>query len=506
MMALLMDPPGKKLSVLLGSLVEVPAAAERSITHLSLDSRQIGPGGLFAAVAGSQRHGLEFVAEVLKRQVAAVVWEPREGVDAAAAQAQCAAAGVPLLAVPELAQRLSLIAGRFYDEPSRRLRLIGITGTDGKTSTSQFLAQALSEEARPCGVLGTLGYGLLGSLVPASHTTPDAVTVQRLLADMCDLGASHAVMEASSHALDQGRVAALQFEVAVLTNLTRDHLDYHGSEAAYAEAKARLFAMPGLRHAVLNHDDAFGRRLKARLAEGVQVWDYSLDPQARGCAVVCRELRYLPEGLALSVETPAGSAQLELGLLGRFNAANALAALAALLALGWSLEQAATRLARLKPVSGRMERFGGGAQPLVIVDYAHTPAGLAAALDAVRQHTVGKVWCVFGCGGDRDRGKRPEMAAIAERKADEIVITDDNPRTENPGAIVEEILAGLQSNEPYVVRDRAAAIRLAVEQAAPIDAVLVAGKGHEDYQIIGERRLPFDDRAIVRQALQEREV
>jgi UDP-N-acetylmuramoyl-L-alanyl-D-glutamate--2,6-diaminopimelate ligase len=497
-------PRGHALSYLLGPQLPVATAEEREIRHLTLDSREAGPGSLFAALAGQQRHGLEFISDVLQRGASAVLWEPAAGVDAGHAQALCAQAGVPLLQVPQLSQALSGIAGRFYGEPSRGLSLIGVTGTDGKTSTSQFLAQALSENDRPCGVIGTLGYGLLGSLVPASHTTPDAVRVQRLLADMRELGARHAVMEASSHALDQGRVAGLHFKVAVLTNLTRDHLDYHGSEAAYAAAKARLFKMPGLEHAVLNRDDAFGEKLRRQLPAGVREWGYSLTPRGREVAVSCRELRFLPAGLALSVDTPLGSAKFQLGLLGRFNAANALAALTTLLALGWPLERAVVRLSQIEPVAGRMERFGGDGRPLVIVDYAHTPAGLAAALDAVRQHSRGRVWCVFGCGGDRDRGKRPQMADVAERKADEIVLTDDNPRMEDPARIIDDILAGLQTREPFLVRDRAAAIRLAVERAEPLDAVLVAGKGHEDYQIIGERRLPFDDRKIVRLALEER--
>lgn len=503
MMPALSVAPGRALADLLVGLVAVAPAEDRTIGHLTLDSREVERSTLFAALSGTQRHGLEFVDDVLRRGAVAIVWEPDPRFDPTAAERACAAAGVPMFMVPDLSAQLSCIAGRFYGEPSRQLSLVGVTGTDGKTSVSQFIAQALSTD-QPCGVIGTLGYGLLGSLVPPTHTTPDAVTVQRLLKDMRDLDARYVAMEVSSHALAQGRVAGLRYRVAVLTNLTRDHLDYHGTVDAYAAAKAKLFAMPELEAAVLNYDDAFGRRLKEALPPSVTAYDYSLDPRQRGVALCCRALRYQPDGLALTVQTPAGTAELSVPLLGRFNAANVLAALGALLALGLPLDEAAARLEGLRPVAGRMERFGGGGLPTVIVDYAHTPAGLTAALEAVRQHTQGKIWCVFGCGGDRDRGKRPQMAAVADYAADELVITDDNPRTEDPDQIVADILAGVELHEPFLVRDRAAAIRLAVEHAAAGDAVLVAGKGHEDYQLIGGQRLPFDDRAVVRAALQER--
>lgn len=495
-------PIGHNLADLLAGLVQVAPAQQRSVTGLALDSRQVRPGSLFAAVAGSQRHGLEFVAQALQRGAAAVVYEPDSRANAAAAERACAAAGVPLLAVPGLGQSLSLIAGRFFDHPSRGLTLLGVTGTDGKTSVSQFIVQALSETA-PCGVIGTLGYGQLGSLEPASHTTPDAIRLQQLLNDMRGSGIRHVAMEVSSHALDQGRVAALRFRVAVLTNLSRDHLDYHGSQEAYAAAKARLFAMPGLEHAILNADDEFGRRLLASLPDGVRALTYSLSPAA-GADLVCQKLHARPNGLELQLRTPFGGAELSLPLLGRFNAANALAALGALLALEVPLPEAVRRLQRLRPVAGRMQRLGGGGQPQVVIDYAHTPAALAAALDAVREHTEGRVWCVFGCGGERDAGKRAAMGAVADAKADVIVITDDNPRREDPEAIFADILAGVQRQRPQLVHDRAAAIRLALEQAEAGDTVLIAGKGHEDYQLVGERRLAFNDAAVAVAVLQER--
>jgi UDP-N-acetylmuramoyl-L-alanyl-D-glutamate--2,6-diaminopimelate ligase len=296
----------------------------------------------------------------------------------------------------------------------------------------------------------------------------------------------------------------LRFQVAVLTNLSRDHLDYHGSLDAYAAAKAQLFAMPGLTHAVLNHDDAFGRQLQASLPSPVQAISYSLSPDARGADLVCQQLRSHAGGLELRLHTPAGPAELSLPLLGSFNAANALATLGALLALELPLAQALQRLQRLRPVPGRMQRLGGKGLPQVVIDYAHTPAALTAALKAVRQHSQGRVWCVFGCGGERDVGKRAEMGAVADSMADVIVITDDNPRNEDPRAIFAGILAGVQRQQPFPIHDRAAAIRLALERAEAADTILIAGKGHEDYQLIGGQRLAFDDAAVAKAILQER--
>lgn len=492
----------RQLRALLAPWLEVPPERDRVINQISLDSRELGAGGLFAAVAGSRTHGLDYVEQAVARGAAAVLWEPAQ-VDAERARALCAERDVPLLALEGLGQQLSAIAARFYGAPSRSLRVLGVTGTDGKTSVSQFLAQALSEPQAPCGVIGTLGYGLLGTLVESGHTTPDAVSVQRLLADMRDLGAGYAAMEVSSHALVQGRVADVHFDTAILTNLTRDHLDYHGSAEAYAEAKATLFRMPGLARAVLNRDDEFGRRMERELPEGVARWTYSLRPRERA-DVVCIRLECLPEGLRMEFVTPKGGAGLSLPLMGRFNAANVAAVLSTLLALGLELDEAMVRLGRLTPVAGRMERFGGGEAPVVAVDYAHTPGALAAALDAVRAHCNGRVWVVFGCGGDRDRGKRAEMGCIADQKADELVLTSDNPRSENPQAILDQILEGVIGHEPFVVADRREAITLAVTHAGPADVVLVAGKGHESYQLVGSERLPFDDRLVVQQALKER--
>lgn len=498
-----------RLSRLLEGLIAVPAQVDRELTGLCLDSRRARPGELFLACGGRRAHGLEHLDDALAKGVAAVLWEPVAPFEQLPPPLEARLRGIPAFAVPDLQQRIGALADRFFAAPSRDLHVVGVTGTDGKTSCSQFLAASLHRPDAPCGVLGTLGYGLYGALEPASHTTPDAIRVHGLLARMREQGARHAVMEVSSHALDQGRVAGVRFDTAVLTNLSRDHLDYHGDERAYAAAKQRLFRSPGLRHAVINLDDVFGRNLLALLDPGVQVVGYTLsaDP-APVPAVRGRDLRLDETGLSMSVDSPWGSAPVRSSLLGRFNASNLLAVLAALVPAGVAFEDACARVSALETVPGRMERFGGtDGSPLVVVDYAHTPQALAHVLEALRPHTRGRLWCVFGCGGDRDPGKRPLMGAVAARSADRVVITDDNPRSEDPAAIVEDILGGIGDRAAVqVLRDRAEAIAFALEHAGGDDVVLVAGKGHEDYQEVAGRRLPFSDREQVRRRLEAREV
>lgn len=470
--------------------------AHLPVEGLASDSRNVKPGDLFFAVRGGQRHGLDFLATVKAAGAVAVVWEPPwEG-------ALPVDPSLPLLAVPELRQKMGLIASRFYGEPSRRLQIIGITGTDGKTSCAHFLAQALSDAASgPCGILGTLGVGVHGQTEPSLHTTPDPLAVQHWLADLVAKGRRYAVMEASSHALDQGRVNGIAFAAAVLTQLSRDHLDYHGTLDAYAAAKRRLFfdCQPGW--AVLNLDDAFGRAIAAERGGSSQTIAYGLGARPAQLArfVWGEDLELSPAGLRLRVRSSWGDGVLQAGLLGRFNAHNLLATLATLLALEWPLAEALARLAQTATAPGRMERLGGGpGEPLAVIDYAHTPYALEQALTALREHGGGRLWCVFGCGGDRDAGKRPLMGAAAERLADRVIVTDDNPRTEDPDRIVASILAGMQRPEAVaVIRDRRAAILHALAEAEAGDIVLIAGKGHEDYQIVGAERLPFSDRAVV---------
>ncbi len=491
--------PDMSLCGLLAGFAAVDAANDCHVSGLALDSRRVQAGDLFFACRGSRSHGNAFVADAIRAGAVAVAVEAG---DAAAV----ADAGVPVVAVDQLAEKVGPIAARFFGDPSTHLKMIGVTGTNGKTSCSQFLAQALHSNAAPCGVIGTIGSGLCGDLLPSSHTTPDAIALQALLARMHDLGARHVVMEVSSHGLEQKRVSGVAFDVALLTNLSRDHLDYHGDMAAYALAKRRLFESPGLRWAVLNLDDALGRVLFDTLPASLPRIGYTLaGAPTVGQVVQGVALNLHGGGLEMMVRSPWGEGRLQSTLLGRFNAANLLGTLAALLALEVPLDVALARLAAVQAPAGRMERFGGDDQPLVVVDYAHTPDALEQVLETLREHCRGTLWCVFGCGGDRDRGKRPQMAEVAERIADRVVVTDDNPRHEDPARITADILAGMaRPSDHCVERDRAAAITGAIAEAGAGDVVLVAGKGHEDYQIIGDERRHFSDREVVAAALKGR--
>ncbi|MFN2308166.1 MAG: UDP-N-acetylmuramoyl-L-alanyl-D-glutamate--2,6-diaminopimelate ligase [Gammaproteobacteria bacterium] len=497
------------LSQLLQGLARVSPAQDVAITGLALDNRAVRPGYLFFAVAGRQVHGVDFVADALAAGAVAVVWEPSENVGEDAAPLRAAA--VPVVAVERLSQHLSLIADRFHGHPSRDLFVVGITGTDGKTSCSHFIAQALHTPQAPCGLIGTLGYGVYGALRPGAHTTPDALSLQQEMAALRDGGAQAVAMEVSSHGLDQGRAAGIAIDVAVLTNLSRDHLDYHGSEALYAQAKRRLFTQSGLGVAVLNLDDAFGQSLFADLPASLPVVAYAQGPHDLEAAtrpntrwIAARQVTADAQGLSLAVHGSWGEGLLRCGLLGRFNASNLLAALAVLLLRGIPLDAALQRLSQTRTVPGRMEAFGSGDQPRVVVDYAHTPRALEQVLTALREHCDGHLWCVFGAGGERDIGKRPLMGAIAERLADHVVLTDDNPRHEDATQIVMDILAGMESPDAvYVQRNRAEAVAQALIASDPGDIVLIAGKGHEDYQQIGDRHLPYSDREQVSALLGE---
>lgn len=489
----------RPLDALLAGMTASPVP-DTPVSGVAADSRRVRPGYLFLARPGDANHGLAFAEEAVSRGAAAVIWDgepddPR------------AALSVPTVRVPDLAHRCGEIAARFHGHPSRALAVTGVTGTDGKTSCAHILAQALDLTGHRCGYLGTLGYGTLADLTPAAHTTPDAVELQDWLARMVAADLDSAAIEVSSHALAQGRVDGVAFDVAVLTQIGRDHLDYHGSPAAYAAAKRRLFEMPGLGTAVLNADDAHGRAWLETLPAGVSVVAYGLDPAAvpAGCRrVVAREVLAQPNGLSLDITGDWGELRIHSRLIGRFNAYNLLAAAAVLLVREIEPAAAVAALDGVGTVPGRMEIVSGGmGRPLVVVDYAHTAGALEQALLAVAEHCRGRLICVFGCGGERDRGKRPLMAAAAARHADAIWVTDDNPRGEAPEAIVADIRSGFPAAAPVTVEhDRARAIASAIAEARDGDAVLIAGKGHETFQIVAGQRRPFDDRAAARQALE----
>jgi UDP-N-acetylmuramoyl-L-alanyl-D-glutamate--2,6-diaminopimelate ligase len=484
----------RPLGELLAGWVAVPP--ELTVTDLTLDSRASIPGTLFLASRGRSHHGLAFVPEAVARGARAVLYEPDDTRPAPQLSQEVFAA--PL---PELASRAGLIADRFFGAPSQRITVAGITGTNGKTTCAWLLAQALQRCQRQCGYMGTLGVGLPPQLSPMPHTTPDAVTVHRQLAALAAAGAECVSMEVSSHALDQARVNGVRFHTAAFTNLTRDHLDYHGTMEHYGAAKARLFAWPGLESRIINFDDPFGAALaRAPSPSRLILTTRAAAPLPAGAQFV-RATRVQPEstGLTIEVESSFGSVELSVRLMGEFNVENALTVLAVLLAWNIPLRDAARALARVRAARGRMEMFGGrGRSPLAIVDYAHTPDALENALRAARLHCRGQLRLVFGCGGDRDAGKRPLMGRIAAELADDILLTDDNPRSENPQRIVADIMAGIAAGAPLTIEhDRALAIRVALQRSAPDDVVLIAGKGHEDYQIVGAERRVFRDQSVV---------
>ena len=494
---------GVPLNLLLEGLMPADSLPAVEVTGLSNDSRETRPGDLFLACQGLRVHGLSHAGEALQRGAAAVLWEPDV---VPSLRAVVERLSVPALPVAGLGQKLGRIADRFYGHPSRDMQVIGVTGTDGKTSVTHFIAQALSDAGQACGLLGTLGYGVYGQLQPPTHTTPDGLRLQAELARLRDAGVQHVAMEVSSHALHQRRTDGTAFATAVLTQLSRDHLDYHGSAEAYAEAKRRLFISEGLETAVLNVDDAFGRTLARQLHEQLRLIAYGHNreqcAQAAAHWIALEEATPREHGIALRLDSSWGAAGFEAPVLGIFNADNLMAALGTLLASGLSLETAVQRLAKVTTVPGRMELFTQPGMPRVVVDYAHTPHALETALQALRPHCKGELICLFGAGGDRDRGKRPQMGAAAERFADRVVLTSDNPRSEPPEVILEEIAAGFdQPQRARCIPDRGQAIDEVLAMAAPDDLVLVAGKGHEDYQQVGDQRLAFSDRVRVAQAL-----
>ena len=486
---------GLPLSELLPDVAGVPAGLR--VTGMSQDSREVAAGDAFLAIPGFGTHGLRFVDQARAAGAAAIVYEPPapDGVQ------------VPpeAIAVPALRARIGAMADRLHASPSAAMTVVGVTGTNGKTSTVQMLAQAWSLRGLRAGSIGTLGAGLHGQVEPTGFTTPQVSRMHGLLAQLRDEGAQAVAMEVSSHALDQGRVDAVRFAVGVFTNLTRDHLDYHGDMDAYGAAKARLFQAPGLRAAVVNLDDDFGRSLHAALDPALQAVGTSARgrPEAR---VRAEGVVLDAEGLAFRLRINDESHAVRTGLLGRFNVDNLLAVAGVLHALGAGADEIAQVLGQLQPVAGRMNRLGGAGAPMVVIDYAHTPDALEQALSSLREHARGRIVCVFGCGGERDRGKRPQMAEVAGRLADAVIVTDDNPRREDGDAIVADILAGFPDRSRVrVERDRRAAISRAVGEAGPGDIVLVAGKGHEPYQEINGTRHPFDDAEQARAALEERE-
>jgi len=467
---------------------------------ITADSRQVGPGSLFLAYPGERVDGRDFIAQAVAQGAAAVLWEKSGFTWDESWQ-------IPNQPTDELRAQCGFIADEFYGHPSRGLWMIGVTGTNGKTSCTHWLAQAFDALGKSAAVIGTLGNGFPNALSAAINTTPDPILLHGMLDQYRRQGAQTVAMEVSSHGLDQGRVNGVNFDVAVFTNLSRDHLDYHGDMQAYAAAKRKLFHWPGLSCAVLNADDEVGREITAELQDlGRQALTYGLD----GGDVRGRHLQFSSSGLSMQVQTPFGNGELQASVFGRFNAYNLLAVLSAMLVSDIPLPEALRALHAVRPVAGRMQSLGGNSKPWVVIDYAHTPDALEKVLSTLTEQLAesrkerGRLICVFGCGGNRDAGKRPLMGAIAARLADVAIVTSDNPRNEDPDSIIADITRD-QAAMMQIETDRAAAIQRAVSLAGPSDIVLIAGKGHEDYQEVGGVKHPFSDYAVAQQALQQYE-
>lgn len=516
MKPLLTNPPIKKLQDLLPRIA-LEKAAEIVVNGVQLDSRKIESGDVFIALVGAKVDGRQFIAKAIELGATVILveadkqWQGINWIDV-----------VPVVAVENLAVQVSEIAGNFYGHPSQQCQLIGVTGTNGKTTCTLLLAQLsallVKHEKNTAGVVGTLGFGVLdaNALAPLSQqigavqstglTTPDPIHLQKILAELVDQKATTVAIEVSSHSLVLGRVAALQFDTAIFTNLTQDHLDFHGDLASYGKAKAQLLNHPELRCAVINFDDAWAKSLLEKTPAGVSAISFSVNDSAAD--IYLSNLQLTENGATATLHSPWGDVDLSSPFIGKFNLSNLLGVIAALCSSGASLKNVLDFIPQLHAAPGRMQGVSlddSNQDMQVFVDYAHTPDALENTLRAIREHTQTRVWTVFGCGGDRDKTKRPLMGRIAEKYSDYVIITNDNPRSEEPSAIAADIIRGLHNpNGCLVIADRAQAIDFAVQQAKSGDLILIAGKGHEDYQIFADQTISFSDTKQARFALQRR--
>lgn len=500
------------LNHLLSPLVPLPLLP-LDIKKLVFRSQEASSEALFIAIPGQTADGRDYIADALAKGALAVVYE---AIDANLKNLNKLTRAYPkalLIPIEHLAKKLSLLASHFYQYPSQNMKVIGVTGTNGKTTITQLLAQAYDYLGAACGVIGTLGYGVLNHWQDFGLTTPDAILLQKILSEFRDNQISTVAMEVSSHGLDQGRVNQVNFYSAIYTNLTQDHLDYHHTMETYGQAKRLLFEMPTLKQVVLNIDDPYALEIIKVINPSVKIASYSVKQNKifrstfpNSVFIITESVEYHSSGLLAQIDTSWGKGVLKSKLIGEFNLGNLLAVLAELCLSGVLLEEALHVISRLTPVKGRMQRMGGTRTPQVIIDYSHTPDSLEQALKAARLHCKRKLLIVFGCGGNRDNAKRPMMGAIAAKYADKIILTNDNPRNENPNHIIDEIYAGIEEKDKknVVIQPcRKTAIKIAIERALPHDVILVAGKGHEEYQIIGNEKIPFSDEKIVQQLLQE---
>lgn len=495
--------PAEQLSnyMTLDTLLERLATAPPvPVADITIDSREIRPGSVFIATAGATHHGIDFLQQAADAGAVACVYDSTTVKDVPGGL------DIPLIPVASLAGHLGSLANRYFGSPSEHLAVVGVTGTNGKSTVAWMLAQSLSMLGRICGYGGTLGYGVGEISDDTNMTTPDVIELHRRLADFRDANASHAAIEVSSHALDQCRVQGVRFAAALFTNLTRDHLDYHVDMRAYGEAKAKLFIEHRAKTRIINVDSEFGTSLADRCGNDVITVSTRFDRVANSRPfVLVRSITARHGGSDVRVQTSWGNSQFFVPMPGDYNVANAAIVLAYLLVEGIELADATDVIRAIIAPPGRMQRVPSGSGPATYVDYAHTPNALDAAMHALRAHGRGKLWCVFGCGGERDAGKRPQMGRIAERLADRVIVTNDNPRGESPSAITAHILAGMTDPQAAtVIEDRAAAIAWAIAHAGDNDQVLIAGKGHENYQLIAGTTVKFSDYDVAKANLEAR--
>lgn len=488
------DP--QQLKYILSELVEINPKDDISISGLSLDSRKVKQGDLYIAYQGESHDSRAFINEAIKNGAVAVVAEPGQYPGSTSHKSS----DVPIIYIENIKDEICNIGAKFYNFPSEQLLVIGVTGTNGKTSCSHLIAQSIYQDNYPCAVIGTIGNGMVNQIKPTALTTPDAITIQGLLADYLKQGAKTVVVETSSHALEQQRVKNVAYDIGIFTNLSHDHLDYHGDMQRYAAAKSKLFNEYNLAHAIINIDDVWGQKILAKLPANTNAISYGI--HNKKADIVATDIIADHKGIRANVKTPWANGQLRSNLIGQFNVLNLLAVLACLKLTGLSLEESLTQISKLHGIQGRMETIHSDNKATAVVDFAHTPDALEKVLQSLKALTKGKIWCVFGCGGDRDKAKRPLMGKIAEQYADELIVTNDNPRHEEPQEIVKQILSGISDKtHTKVIYDRKAAIHFAIRQAEKGDIVLIAGKGHEKVQIIGEKTVPFDDVQVVRSFL-----
>ncbi|HDY85395.1 hypothetical protein LCGC14_0551210 [marine sediment metagenome] len=490
--------------LLAGMLADPSILADFVVTGLTLDSRRVQSGDLFISLSSDNDQRRLYLEQALTLGAQSVLFDATQALSEQELKV-LTDAHVEAYPIKKLADKVGEIAARFYGHPSLAMTVIAVTGTNGKTSVSQFIAQSLEFLGLPCGVIGTLGVGRVSHLQSNGMTTPDPISLQAALADLCQQSIKYVVIEASSHALEQGRLNSVDVDVAVLTNLSRDHLDYHLTMDNYASAKQRLFEMDNIKTAVINNDDDFGKLLITRLSakDDLALMTYS-SLGFDDVTLQAKNVDATSDGFSFELVNESLTANIQSQLLGRFNVDNLLAAASSLLAIDVSFDDVAKALAQCQSVDGRMQCYGGNEQPQVVIDFAHTPDALEQALKSLRVHVSGdsQLWCVFGCGGDRDSGKRPLMGEIAERYADKIVLTDDNPRSEMPELIIQAILSGIkQPQNVHVEHDRQLAITYVTSHAKSTDIVLLAGKGHEQYQEVAGVKYPFSDSVAVQDVL-----